>query len=243
MRWDHGYFTPRDVYQHVVSRAVTETTRWLDVGCGHHIFPSNPGLSRELADRCQLLVGVDPDETVQENPYTHEAHQGFLEDYETDHRFDLITLRMVAEHVVDPDSLIRELERLSAPGARVIILTVHKWSPVPIVTRIVPHGLHHPIKSVIWGTDEKDTFPVKMRMNTRKSLRAGFERRGFREEIYSLRDDCEALAGWKLTYRFEIGLRNFLRRIGLRYPEVCILATYRRVADPAEHAAGVETQR
>ena len=231
MRWRKGYFTPRDAYQCVVDQSVTPQTRWLDLGCGHQIFPSNAYLSRRLADRCRLLVGVDPDETVQENPYTHERFQGYLEDYETDHRFDLVTLRMVAEHVVDPDSLATALARVSAPGARIIVLTVHKWSPVPVVTRLVPHGLHHPIKRVLWGTDEKDTFPVRMRMNTRTSLRRVFERRGFREETYSLWDDCEALARWPITYWLELSTRNMLRRIGLRYPEVCILASYRRSAD------------
>src|SRR5688572_5541564 len=72
MRFRFNYTTPDDYYEAVVARLVTSGCSWLDVGCGRHVFPSNARLARILADRCALLVGVDPDETVNANAFVHQ---------------------------------------------------------------------------------------------------------------------------------------------------------------------------
>src|SRR5882724_9265691 len=61
-----GYFTPDDYYEATVSRLVTGGCAWLDVGSGRNVFPSNRKLARLLAQRCGLLVGLDPDSTIDE---------------------------------------------------------------------------------------------------------------------------------------------------------------------------------
>jgi hypothetical protein len=73
MRRRFGYVGCDDYYEMLIEKHVTQTTRWLDVGCGRHLFPSNPRLSRRLSRRCELLVGIDPDDTLAENPYVHEG--------------------------------------------------------------------------------------------------------------------------------------------------------------------------
>src|SRR2546430_8828263 len=62
MRFRFNYFSPDDYYETIVAKLVYEGCLWLDVGCGRNIFPSNRSLARLLADRCGLLVGVDPAE-------------------------------------------------------------------------------------------------------------------------------------------------------------------------------------
>ena len=72
-----------------------------------YIFPSvwrNPWNHER---RSVFTVGVDPDETLDENPYVHEKAKVLIDDYETDRRFDLVTLRMVAEHVAEPWTSVR----------------------------------------------------------------------------------------------------------------------------------------
>src|SRR5262249_18400023 len=61
------YFSPDTGYEALVAKLVQEQTAWLDVGCGRNVFPSNARLAEVLAKRCKLLVGVDPDQTVEEN--------------------------------------------------------------------------------------------------------------------------------------------------------------------------------
>jgi len=71
LRFKFGYCTPDDIYEAFIERLVNPSTTWLDVGCGRNIFPSNAALARTLADRCKLLVGVDPDATIEENRFVH----------------------------------------------------------------------------------------------------------------------------------------------------------------------------
>jgi SAM-dependent methyltransferase len=190
MRLRFNYFNPDDYYEATVAKLVKGGCNWLDVGCGRHVFPSNARLARILADRCALLVGVDPDETVNENPFVHQRVNGFIEDYQSTQQFDVITLRMCAEHVAEPDRAVVALSRLTKPCGKVVIYTINRWSPVPIVTWLVPFGLHHPVKRLLWKTEQKDTFPVSYLMNTKKDLHRLFQRHGFREFYFTYLDDC-----------------------------------------------------
>ena len=222
-----GYWTPDDVYEGVVKRLVGPETVWIDVGGGHRIFPDNDALSRELSDRARCVVGVDPSENVGRNPYVHESAQCLIEDYRTDRRFDLATLRMVAEHIAEPGSATRKLRELVRPGGHVVVLTINARSPISFVSRWTPFWLHHPIKSVIWGGEEEDTFPVVYKMNRRGVLRAQFDEAGFDEVYFDHLDDCAAFHRFKLLNFFELSAQRLLRGVGLRYPENVLLGVYR----------------
>lgn len=228
MRHRFGYFNPDDQYEALVDRLIGEQTVWLDAGCGRFLFPSNAPLAKLLSDRCAYLVGVDPDDTLDENPYVDERAKALIDDFETDRKFDLVTLRMVAEHVAEPDVTVESLARLTRPGGRVVIFTIYRWSPVPLLTDIVPFGLHHPVKKLLWKTEAKDTFPVMNRMNTRGALRRVFERHGFVESSFRYVDDCRTFANSPTLQWLELGTRRLLRTFGLHYPEVCLLAVYTR---------------
>jgi len=228
MRHRFGYFNPDDEYEALVDRLVGGRTVWLDAGCGRFLFPSNAPLAKQLSDRCAHLVGVDPDETLDENPYVDERAKVLIDDYETDRKFDLITLRMVAEHVAEPDVTVESLARLTRPGGKVVIFTIYRWSPVPLFTDIMPFGLHHPIKKLLWKTESKDTFPVANKMNTRGALRRVFERHGFAESSFRYVDDCRTFANSRTFQWLELSTRRLFRTFGLHYPEVCLLAAYTR---------------
>jgi SAM-dependent methyltransferase len=236
MRLRFEYFTPDELYEATVARLVTPGCAWIDVGCGRRVFPNNPVLAKALAERCALLVGVDPDATIEENPLVHEKARCLIDDYQADRAFDLITLRMVAEHIADPDKAVASLARLTAPGGRVVIYTVNRWSPVPIASRVIPFGLHYPIKRRLWGggnEDEKDTFPVVYKMNTRRHLRRHLEAHGFREESFTHLDDCRTLSRFRAGLWLELSTRRALRALGLTYPENCLLGVYQKVQPDA----------
>lgn len=228
-RHAHDYFLPADVYEAAVANAVAPGCDWLDVGGGTSPFPDNPKLAAELAARANRFVGVDPSANVFDNPYTREKHQGFVEDYASPTPFDLATLRMVAEHVTDPAGAIGALGRLVKPGGRVIVLTVDLWSPITVVSRVVPFDLHYPVKKLLWGGEEKDTFPTAYRMNTRADLKRLFARGGFRESEFAWVDDCSAFSRFPLLNTLELVARTALRTVALRYPECNLLGIYQRV--------------
>lgn len=227
-RYRHGYFIPDDIYTAVVERHVTAHARWLDVGGGRSVFPFHRALAKILAERCRLLVGVDPSDNLQANPYVHEKAQCTIEEYRTSHVFDLATLRMVAEHLADPPRAIAALRGLLRPGGRVIVYTVNRWSPITILSSLTPFWLHHRLKRILWGGEEKDTFPTCYRMNTRKRLKELFEKAGFEERLFAHLDDCGTFGQIPGLHHAELLAWRVLHRIGVRYPENCLLGVYEK---------------
>src|SRR5207248_10195868 len=126
---------------------------------------------------------------IQTNSFVHERAQCAIEDYESPHRFDLATLRMVAEHVTSPAAVVAKLHDLLAPNGLAVIYTVNRWSPVSMIAALTPQRWHHPLKRRLWGGEEKDTFPVAYRMNSRRTLRRLFESAGFAERLFLRLDD------------------------------------------------------
>jgi len=228
MRKRFNYFNPDDTYESLLNKLVTEKTRWLEIGCGRLFFPSNPILAKILSERCETLVGLDPDPTLLENPYVHQKVQADIQDYRSDQPFDLISLRMVAEHIAEPDAAVRAMTDLTHPGSLVVIYTIFKWSPIPLITYCTPFSLHHPMKRFFWGTESKDTFPVAYKMNTRSDLREIFEKNSFREVYFSYLDDCRTLAKFKFTLWAELVSRKIFRLLNCSYPELCLLGVYER---------------
>lgn len=163
MRLRFDYYTPDDYYEALLARLVQPGCNWLDVGGGRSLFPSNERLARLLSTRCGFLQGVDPDVTLEENPFVQEKFRGVLEDFRGNVTFDLATLRMVAEHVENPRGLATSLSRCVRPGGLVIIYTVNRFSPVPLLTPLVPFSLRYPLKLWLWGTERRDTFPTRTR--------------------------------------------------------------------------------
>lgn len=228
LRKKYGYSSPSEFYETVVKKLVEESTYWIDIGCGRDVFPSNPSLAKDLCEKANHVLGVDPDENIKSNVFIDASFQGRMEDLSTTETFDLATFRMVAEHIEHPEPTLGKLAEIIRPGGRVVIFTPHKWAPISIVAKITPMSWHHKIKKFIWNTEERDTFPVEYKMNTRRDLKELFERKGFSEEFFALIDDCSATERFYYLNSIELCIRRILRFIGLRYPEVCILGVYRK---------------
>ncbi len=229
IRQKFGYFNPDDWYEALLNKLITKPTEWLDVGSGRFLFPSNDRLGKELSSRCHCLTGVDCDITLLENSYVHEKVRVNFYDFKSDKKFNLITFRMVAEHISDPDKTLRTLKEISCSGSLIVIYTINKWSPVSLITYSTPFWLHHPLKKILWGTEEKDTFPVQYKMNTRKDLQNLFETNGFKEVHFQYLDDCRTFAGFRLLLYAELLLWKCLAALKIRYPENCLLGVYEKL--------------
>jgi SAM-dependent methyltransferase len=228
MRLRFGYFNPDDYYEAVVAKLVNEGSWWADVGCGRDIFPSNAPLARLLADRSAFLFGIDPDPNIRDNPYITEGFEGLVEACETDYRFDVITLRMVAEHITDPDRAVKKLAELTKPGGVVVVYTPNRWAPVSIVASLVPNRLHYSFKRLVWDAEERDTFPTAFKLNTRSALARHFGVHGMQEVYFAYLDDCRTFSGFRVLSVLELSIQRMLRSLGLRYPENCLLGVYRK---------------
>jgi SAM-dependent methyltransferase len=228
LRRDHDHYTPDDYYEALVAGLVVPELCWLDVGCGRELFPSNPGLAELLSKRCKRLVGVDPDPTLQENAWVHEKVAQGIDAYDGRGAFDLVTLRMVAEHIADPVACVRSIARALQPGGLAVVFTVCAASPMPLLTRVAPMGLRHAVKSWLWGTQPKDTFPTRFLMNSRATLQRLFAGSGMREEAFVRLDDCRTFARFRWLSEMELRAMRACRAVGLPYPEHCLLGVYRK---------------
>ena len=214
-----SYFNPDEAYVATAENLVKEGCAWLDIGCRLDFFPDNRSLAALLASRCQILVGVDPDD----NPHVHERAKTNIDRYQTDLSSDVVTLRAVAEHITDPDTAAASLARLTRPGGKVIVYNVNKWSPVALAAKAITFGLRHTIKWVLWKTDKGDTFPVAYRMKTRSALE-----HEFRESTFAYIDDCRDLGRFRPIHAFELGVWKQLKALHARYTKYCLLGIYER---------------
>ena len=224
-----GYFTPDDLYEAMVWSLVGPGTDWLDVGCGSEIFPQNPAAARILADRCASLTGLDPSDNIDSNPYLHHRAKCMLEAFEAPQGFDLVTLRMVVEHITQPEAAVAALARLCRAGGQVVIYTVDKWSPVSLVSALTPMSFHHRMKALLWKGEEKDTFPTAYLMNTRRRLGDLMSDAGFTEASFRVLPDTRTTNRFRVLNTVELGLWRGLRALGIDYPEKCLMGVYRRL--------------
>jgi SAM-dependent methyltransferase len=228
LRQRFGYFTPDEWYEAVLFHLIDRNTEWLDVGSGRELFPFNKKLGDVLSSRCKILVGIDPDCSINDNRALHERRQCLIEEYDTERQFDIVSLRMVAEHITDPTAAVFKLGGLTRTGGRVIVYTVSKWSPASLVAAVTPMAIHHAVKQVLWGALPEDTFPTIYRMNTRKELAKLFSAAGFAEEKFFYLNDCSSLGKWRVTTVTELAVERVLRSLGVRYPETCLLGVYQK---------------
>lgn len=97
--------------------------------------------------RIQLTQVVDIDEnagqTAMENGHTY--FEGRIEDFESDHKFDLILMLNLIEHVADPEAMLRKVLTLLTPDGIVLLKTPQTRS---LDARLFRHsywgGLHCP---------------------------------------------------------------------------------------------------
>lgn len=196
-------------------RLVEDGTIWLDVGCGHDLFPTNEPLARLLSSRAGKLVWLDPNDNIDRNTLVHERAKCFLEEYESNQTFDVIRCRR-------PRPAHREWR---ARGC------LYRQQ---VVSRVFGSGFdtdggapRRQTNSLGWTSG--GTFPTVYHMNTRKQSQRLFKAEGFVEESFLYLDDCRALARWRLTSMIELLAQRALRAVGLRYPDVCLLGIYRKL--------------
>ncbi len=149
----------------------------VDFGAGRGAWVDAPiPLHRRLQDLRgpgRTVIGVDIDPVVLENPLVDEARvippTGVLP--LDDASVDLVYSEFTIEHVDNPDQVVAELHRVVKPGGWVCAVTPNKWGYIAVAARLVPNRLHvRALHKLQPGKAERDTFPTRYRMNTRRDL-------------------------------------------------------------------------
>src|SRR5271157_1459508 len=104
-------------YVEALQEVVRPGVRWLDLGCGHQLFPDwmPDALSNQLAlvNRCAEAVGVDAADFRPHSVGLTKVAADIEQLPFADETFSLVTANMVVEHVRKPERLLRDIRRFA----------------------------------------------------------------------------------------------------------------------------------
>jgi SAM-dependent methyltransferase len=92
---------------------------------------------------------------------------------------DLVLSRSVMEHLRDPLSVYREIQRVMKPGGSFVMLTPNFWDYVSLAATVIPNRMHARIVHWLEGRAEEDTFPTFYRSNTLGAIHRLASQSGF----------------------------------------------------------------
>jgi ubiquinone/menaquinone biosynthesis C-methylase UbiE len=168
-------------YRQTLERLIDHRTRWLDIGCGHTIFPEwmrdSVPAQKELLSRCESAVGWDPvDDRSHVAGLMKQVSSGPTLPF-ADHSFNLVTANMVVEHVDDPIAFASEVHRLLSDGGLLVIHTPNLYYFEVFAAHLLPNAVVRKVARLVDGRNDDDIFKTHYRMNTRKAFdrRPGFK--------------------------------------------------------------------
>jgi len=211
--------SPERAFEEKLRQIVVPGDRILDAGCGTGKF-FGMDFAREIG--CPL-VGIDLRQDLSTNPEIDFGVRAELNDLPfADGSFDVVSCRLVIEHVDFPDAVLKEFYRVLRPGGRLAIFTPNLLHYFGVAASLTPHWFHVWFNSRVRGFDKEDTFPTRYRANTRRRLRKLFLKSGFgRVEISMVEGAPSVLAfnsllqGMGLAYERLVNRYDFLSNFRL----------------------------
>jgi len=190
----------------------------LDVGCGRGAYnedqvPLRKNL-RILKGKVAKVIGIDVDQSAQENPFLDEFHliQGNSWPVESN-SIDLIVCYNVLEHIANPDQLFLEIRRVLRNGGYLCIRTPNRWSYIAIAATLVPNKSHSKVTSVVQdGRKEEDVFPTVYKCNSIRKLKNIMKKNGLECVVYSYESEPSYLSFSKIAYFFGVMHQRFAPR-------------------------------
>ncbi len=163
-----------EAYASLISEHLSADTVWLDAGCGSRLLEADmEPLEDWLASHCKTIVGMDVSVTSHRN--IKSLVQGSLYDLPFgDNSFDLITCRMVVEHLARPRHAFAECARCLRPGGAIVAITPNLLNYAifgnSVATKVLPEKLRRRIVHASDSRADEDIFPVDYKANTMPRL-------------------------------------------------------------------------
>jgi len=165
-----GVESSQSEYARIVKAHVAPSTRWLELGCGHQLWPEWIPGQAETAGRARLLVGLDPDAaSLKLNPVVQHRVAGLQLPFR-EGSFDLVTANMVFEHLEDPVAVLCDIRRVLTPRGVCIFHTPNSRHWLTALGRRTPQFLKNVLIKFTEGRVAKDVYPTHYRVNTQESV-------------------------------------------------------------------------
>jgi ubiquinone/menaquinone biosynthesis C-methylase UbiE len=160
-------YQPRhEIYDQLLHKYLNKETVWLDIGCGRNEHVTKYGKQAKIA------IGIDKliDPEIDEAPFIHADLRNIPL---PDNYADLITLRMVVEHIERVPEDFFEINRLLKPDGILIFMTTNRMSPVVFIPNLFPDSLKKWFILKIFKVLDKDVFPTHHKFNSPKLVKKG----------------------------------------------------------------------
>ncbi|MGC2207787.1 MAG: class I SAM-dependent methyltransferase [Candidatus Dormiibacterota bacterium] len=212
------------IYRELVARHVGPESRVLDVGCGHADFLAS------AVSPSPHIYGLDPDaEALARNPVIRQAVVGTVEHIPLpDQFFDLVCMAWVAEHLEHPYQAAQEIRRVLRPGGRLLFLTPNAWNYNTWLVRAVPNRYHEFFTRRLYGRQERDTYPVRYRLNTETKIERVMSAVNLKKVRFLRNGDPSYISFNPTLFTVACGIETLLELPGLRRARVHIVALYQR---------------
>ncbi|MHB8143275.1 MAG: class I SAM-dependent methyltransferase [Thermoleophilia bacterium] len=211
-------------YLETLSGLLTEDSVVLDAGCGHEGIFSRSELNSRA--RRKTVIGVDSG--ADKNPYMDEQHVADLAALPfPDNTFDIIVSEWVAEHVAEPVKVFAEFSRVLRDGGHVVLLTPNRNNPLVWLGGAIPSAFKDWLLRSMLKKDDRDLFPVYLRMNTPAAIHRHAKTAGFDELFLKTYPNPEYFM-WN-SRLLQLVLRLEQRMIAWQWPRrfnMYILAAY-----------------
>ncbi len=217
-----GYEDGVSLYARLVGQHVGPETRVLDAGCGRG------GVIELYWENVRQAVGVDADlASLGEHRCLGQLVNGDLARLPFAAAcFDVVMCSWVLEHLERPDSVLNELARVLRSGGHLVVLAPNAWNYVTLVQRLVPGRFQRWLTRRIYGRDEKDTFALAYKANTRRALDEKLARAGLKNEEFHLVGDPSYVAGNDALFRLAVVWERITDWGPLRNTKVHLVASY-----------------
>jgi ubiquinone/menaquinone biosynthesis C-methylase UbiE len=156
-----------EIYNELLVGSLSENIVWLDIGCGLNDYVADFGHNAKSALGIDVII--DPRKTGA--PFLQADLRNIPLPSSS---ADLITLRMVVEHLANISNDLSEIERLLKPGGKLIVLTTNVLSPTVFLPRLLPFSIKKWIILKMFKVDNQDVFPTHHKFNTPAKIRKGF---------------------------------------------------------------------
>ncbi len=217
-----GYEDGVSLYARLVGRYATPETRVLDAGCGRG------GVIELYWERVKQAVGVDVDldSLVEHRCLEQLAMVDLAELPFPSSSFDLVLCSWVVEHLAQPGAVFAEVARVLCVGGHLVLLAPNAWNYVTLAQRLVPGTFQHRLTRAVYARDDKDTFALAYRANTRGALDRRLRDVGLVNEEFHFVGDPSYVAANDFLFRLAVAWERVTDWGPLRNTKVHLVASY-----------------